>query len=310
MKKIRLLTVALALMLLLLPLLLVSCKEEGIKSPSGFLFDRDTQTLRWGKIKDAYTYEVRVDGDELTQSTKANYISLEYLEPGEHLVEVRAYPRDTEAEPSEWASHTVLRDNENGLKYRLINNRTEYEVVGAGTAFGDVVMEADYRGKPVVAIADKAFSGNKKITSLVVGGKVRTIGKNAFTKCSELTSVTLPDSLESIGEYAFQSCKLLTSIVIPEGVAEIQPYTFSWCSALESLEIKGGLTDIGEYAFSNCEALVTATLPDTLATIGEYAFSDCGRLTAIDPVTALRASVPSPSPTASPLPRWSWVSPF
>ena len=50
MKKIRLMTVALALMLLLLPLLLVSCKEEGIKSPSGFLFDRDTQTLRWGKM--------------------------------------------------------------------------------------------------------------------------------------------------------------------------------------------------------------------------------------------------------------------
>ena len=49
MKKIRLLTVALALMLLLLPLLLVACKEEGIKAPSGYLFDRDTQTLKWSK---------------------------------------------------------------------------------------------------------------------------------------------------------------------------------------------------------------------------------------------------------------------
>ena len=87
MKKIRIATVALTLILLLLPLLLVSCKEEGIKAPSDFLFDRDTQTLKWGKIKGAYTYEVRVDGDELAlQSTKANYISLEYLESGEHLI--------------------------------------------------------------------------------------------------------------------------------------------------------------------------------------------------------------------------------
>ena len=35
------------------------------------------------------------------------------------------------------------------MKYRLINNRTAYEVVGAGTAFGDVVMEPDYRGKGI-----------------------------------------------------------------------------------------------------------------------------------------------------------------
>ena len=283
MKKIRITTIILALMLLLLPLLLVACKEEGIKAPSGYLFDRDTQTLKWSKINGAYSYEVRVDGDDMTiQNTKANYVSLEYLDAGEHLVEVRAYPRDTEAEPSEWSSHTIVRDKENGLKYRLINNRTEYEVIGGGTAFGDVVMEPDYRGKPVVAIADKAFSGNKKITSLVVGDKVRTIGKNAFTKCSELTSITLSESLESIGEYAFQSCKMLTSIVIPEGVTEIQPYTFSWCSSLATLEIKGNLTAIGEYAFSNCESMVTAALPDTLVSVGEYAFSDCALLKAID----------------------------
>lgn len=148
MKKLRITTIILALMLLLLPVLLVSCKEDGIKAPSTFIFDRDSQTLRWNKINGAATYEVRVDGNELTQSTKANYISLEYLEAGDHLIEVRVFSRDTEAEPSDWAAHTITRDPENGLKYRLINNRTEYEVIGGGTAFGDVVMENEYRGKP------------------------------------------------------------------------------------------------------------------------------------------------------------------
>ena len=113
------------------------------------------------------------------------------LDAGEHLVEVRAYPRDTEAEPSEWSSHTIVRDKENGLKYRLINNRTEYEVIGGGTAFGNVVMEPDYRGKPVVAIADKAFSGNKKITSLVVGDKVRTIGHTNFDIADQLADMAM-----------------------------------------------------------------------------------------------------------------------
>ena len=62
MKRIRITTIILALMLLLLPLLLVACKEEGIKSPSGYLFDRDTQTLKWTRVNDAYSYEVDCEG--------------------------------------------------------------------------------------------------------------------------------------------------------------------------------------------------------------------------------------------------------
>lgn len=281
MKKFRIVYLVLACALLLLPLFLTSCQEE-MTSPATFTFDRDTQTLRWNKVVGAYAYEIRIDGAEQTQTTKANYISLEYLLPGKYTVEVRTVGRDVDMEPSAWASTLVTRDEENGLKYRLINNRTEYEVIGAGTAFGDVVMTDDYRGKPITSIADKAFSNNKKITSLVMGNKIKTIGKNAFTKCSELTSITLSQSLVSIGEYAFQSCKQLTSIEIPAGVTEIQPYTFSWCSGLESVTATGSIKSIGEYAFSNCEALVTATLSDFLISVGEYAFSDCKALTAID----------------------------
>ena len=103
MKKFRISYILLACVLLLLPLLLISCNQETIAAPSTFLFDRDTQTLKWNKVVGAYAYEIRVDGEEQTQSTKANYISLEYLKPGEHYVEVRTVNRDTEADPSAWA---------------------------------------------------------------------------------------------------------------------------------------------------------------------------------------------------------------
>ena len=239
------------MLVFVIALSLFSCAPT-VAEPTSLNFDEETQTLRWGKVPGAYSYDVRIDGSEAVKNTKANQISLEYLNAGEHLIEVRTVPRDQAEEPSAWVSYKLFKPEETGLRYKLINNRTEYELIGSGTAFGDVVMENEYRGKPVTAIAEKAFSGNKKITSLVVGEYVKVIEKNAFTKCSELTSITLPDSLVSIGEYAFQSCKSLTSITIPKGVAEIAPYTFSWCSALEKVEVKGALTSIGEYAFSNC----------------------------------------------------------
>ena len=267
------------LALLLLAVSLTSCASD-FSAPTAFRLDTDTLTLKWNKVENAFSYEVRISGDDEIKTTKANYYSLEYLEAGEYTVEVRAISLDQEAEPSKWAKYSFTREQESGLKYKLINNRTEYQVVGGGTALGDVVMESVYRGKPVTSIAADAFKNNKKITSLVVGSNVREIGKNAFLK-SDIISITLPDSLVKIGEYAFQSCKQLTAISLPAGVTEISPYMFSWCSSMESCKAAGVKT-VGEYAFSNCESLKELELADGLKTIGEYAFSDCKLLSAIE----------------------------
>ena len=223
--------------LLLLAVSLTSCASE-FSAPTTFRLDTDTLTLKWNKVDKAFSYEVRISGEEEIKTTKANYYSLEYLAAGEYTVEVRAVSADQEVDPSPWAKYSFTRESESGLKYKLINNRTEYQVVGAGTALGDVVMESVYRGKPVTSIAPDAFKNNKKITSLVVGSNVKEIGKNAFLK-SELVSITLPDSLVTIGDYAFQSCKKLTAISLPAGVREISPYLFSWCSAMESCKAEG-----------------------------------------------------------------------
>ncbi|MBQ8388590.1 MAG: leucine-rich repeat protein [Clostridia bacterium] len=267
---------------------LFSCAPT-IAEPTSLNFDEETQTLRWGKVPGAYSYDVRIDGSEAVKNTKANQISLEYLNAGEHLIEVRTLPRDQAEEPSAWVSYKLFKPEETGLRYKLINNRTEYELVGAGTAEGDVVMESVYRGKPVTSIAAKAFANNNRITSIVVGEHVKTIADHAFVKCSSLTSVTLPEGLTSVGEYAFQSCKNLKTVNIPKSMTEIAPYLFSWCSSLETVKIEGSVASVGEYAFSNCSALTSVSFGDSLKKIGEYAFSDCTAMTSAD----LGASVES-----------------
>ena len=267
--------------LLLCTVILCSACGAKASAPTNLSLDMDTLTLEWRKAIGARAYEVKVSGDERVRTTQANYFSLEYLAPGTYVVEVRAISADPEADPSEWVSINFEREAESGLRFKLINNKTEYEVIGAGTATGDVVMESVYRGKPVTSIAAKAFNNNKKITSMVIGDNVKTIGKNAFNRCAELTSITIPESVQSIGEYAFQSCKKLTTVVLPSQLTEVGPYMFSWCSALTNVTLGENVVSIGEYAFSNCAELKSINMPNSVQSIGEYAFSDCTGLTSV-----------------------------
>ena len=183
--------VSLCAILLCTLLLCTACGAETM-APGRLKMNTDTLTLEWARVIGARAYEIRITGEDRVRTTQANYISLEYLDPGEYLVEVRTVSADPDADPSEWVSYTFVREAESGLRYKLINNKTEYQVIGGGTAMGDVVMESVYRGKPVTSIADKAFNNNKKITSLVIGSNVKTIGKSAFNRCTELKSITIP----------------------------------------------------------------------------------------------------------------------
>jgi len=262
--------------------LVTSCSANVTQTPAYIRFDMDTQTLKWNKVPGARSYEVQISGEERVKTTSKNSFSVEYLESGKYTVQVRSINGNPDIGPSKWISYEFERAEENGLRYKLINNRSEYQITGSGTAFGDVVVKPTYRGKPVTSIADKAFYNNKKLTSLTIEGGITSIGKSAFAKCSELTSITIPDTVTELGEYAFQSCKKLTSISLPEGITELKPYTFSWCTVLSEVKLGSAVASIGEYAFSNCDALVTVTIPDSVKSIGEYAFSDCGALNAID----------------------------
>ena len=272
MKKARLILI-LFILVSLTSVLLVSCSScnSALSSPSGLVLQVDTQTLNWNMVKNAKYYTIRISGQEKEITTRSNSVSLEHLEAGEYEISIKANGDGEVFDDSDWTVYNFTREKESGLKYKLINNNREFELVGAGKASGDVVMESVYRGKPVTSIAEKALYGNTKITSLTVGENVKTIGDKAFAKCSKLTSITIPNGVTYIGEYAFQSCKALTSIAFPDTVTTVNSYTFAWCSALTSVTLGSNLTAINEYAFSNCDALSSITY--TGAPTSEYTLS-------------------------------------
>ena len=137
----------LAMCLLLGCMLLMSACSDKVEDPSGLRLNQDTQTLTWHKISSAKGYLVQITGQE-ERTIRNNAISLEFLDPGQYEIRIKALGDQEQTEDSGWITYQYTREQESGLSYRLINNNTEYQLIGVGRATGDVVMEDVYRGNP------------------------------------------------------------------------------------------------------------------------------------------------------------------
>jgi len=67
----------------------------------------------------------------------------------------------------------------------------------------------------VTGIVDNALANNTKVTKVVIGKNVTSIGKNAFKKCTKLKTVEIKSTkLNKIGVNAFYGAKKLTKITL------------------------------------------------------------------------------------------------
>ena len=117
-----------------------------------------------------------------------------------------------------------------GLAYRLTVDGSGYVVDGIGECKDtDIVIPAEYNGKPVVAIGDNAFYPLRN-------------GKISF-----INSVLLPDTIMEIGGTAF-AYNPLTEITFPEGLVTIKQGAF-FGTMIESVSIPDSVKVIGSAAF-------------------------------------------------------------
>lgn len=99
------------------------------------------------------------------------------------------------------------------------------------TALGIPEKIAD---KKVTAIAENAFSGCKKLTSIIIPEGVTTIAPDTFTGCSSLTEITIPSSLTDIDSSAITNCKKLKHIYLPDKLNS----SITWLRRYESQEME------------------------------------------------------------------------
>ncbi len=123
-----------------------------------------------------------------------------------------------------------------GLEYSLINDGTEYEVVGIGDCRGrNIAIPSSYQNKPVTSIGDGAFEDCTSLTEIIIPDSITNIGYDAFESCTSLKSVVIPNSVKSICGEAFQRCKSLKSITIPDSVTSIGSAVFYDCTSLKTI---------------------------------------------------------------------------
>ena len=133
----------------------------------------------------------------------------------------------------------------------------------------------------VTSIGDNAFSGCKRLISVMIPDGVTSIGYGAFQYCRNLSKVNIPDGVTSIDAYAFCGCESLTEINLPEKLLYIGESAFSSCSSLSSLRIPGSVASISDEAFGYCRNLSSVVIQEGVWSIGYQSFGNCSSLKSI-----------------------------
>ncbi len=262
--------------------LATNCSTAKLDTPVAVL-DNDELVLSWAAVPNARSYRLEIssaaDGSKTENTVQRTSYDLSHLAEGDYELRLRSVGGASNDIFSDWSERLAFhRDHDSGLLYTLINGNTEYEVRNVGSASGEVVIDGEYRGKPVTSIGATAFRGSTKVTSVVIPDTVTSIGASAFYNCSGLVSVQVPESVTSIGKAAFQQCSNLAAIHLPAALTSVEPFTFAYCRALEEIEFGENIVSIGESAFTNCSSFTELTFPDSLETIGGSAFRQMGAL--------------------------------
>ena len=151
--------------------------------------------------------------------------------------------------------------NPKGLKYSYKAESDSYIVMGttANSDLKEIVVVAEYNDgknglKPVTAVNETAFSGNTKITKIVLPESVTTIGHRAFMNCSALETLIAP----GVTTFGYQ------------GTNTEQTFQFAYCYSIKTVVLSGDITQIPTRVFYIDRDLniIILKLPCVVSTVG------------------------------------------
>jgi hypothetical protein len=94
-----------------------------------------------------------------------------------------------------------------------------------------IIPLVDENGEDIVAVGDKAFEGQDKMTGIVLSANLVTIGVNAFSGCTAIRNITFGATLEAVKDNAFFDCSSLKNVYLERRDA---------ADGFDSLELKFG----------------------------------------------------------------------
>ena len=160
-------------------------------------------------------------------------------------------------------------DNWN-LGQRSGNNGSSY-VAGSGDL--DLTgVEADC-GVVLKTSNNGALEKNTSITSVVFPDSLATMLGNTVANDTKITNIVVGSGIRSIGQQAFYNCSSLKTITLPEGcpgLTTLGNSAFRMCKALETpLDFsKSVFTELPTYALVDLQKVKEIRLPETVTTLG------------------------------------------
>ena len=138
-------------------------------------------------------------------------------------------------------------------------------------------------GSQVTSINPFLFYDNHKLSSIIIGSGVTSIGESAFYGCGtywddethqgvENLVVTMGSNVTAIDAHAFQNCGKLKSVTLPSTLTTIGNEAF-YRTGLTSISIPASVTSIGDFAFQYCDNMTSITIEDSetpLSLAGTY----------------------------------------
>ena len=125
------------------------------------------------------------------------------------------------------------------LDFRLCKGGESYYVAGA-----EIVIPAEYNGKPVVGVGGKSFKDNKNITAVAIPSSVEWVEIAAFKNCSALKRVEwnavnarTSESEEEYQNRVFIGCENVEEFIIGDGVESIPGGLFAYSDGSKISEI-------------------------------------------------------------------------
>lgn len=154
---------------------------------------------------------------------------------------------------SAYAQNVVI----GGLNYSLDSEKrtAELAVQNKADVVGDIVINStitwegiDYT---VESTADYSFMECKQLTSIVLPGTLRRLGKSTFLNCSALTSCIIPDNTIDTIPYQGLYGTALTEFHIPEGVVYLEKESFENMTKLERVYLPNSVQEVSSTAFES-----------------------------------------------------------
>ncbi len=124
--------------------------------------------------------------------------------------------------------------------------------------------------------AENLILDDKIVTDVKLPEGVTETGNGIFCGYKKLSTLILPESLVVIGNAAFEDCTSLTKVSMQNNVTKILENAFSGCKSLKDLQLSGNLKIVGMRAFMNCKALKNVWFGGDSKSKGEIEYLDVG----------------------------------